>query len=197
MDGLNRSFASVFMLTSHIYYDKILWLVCFASTRQTNCTRPESPWKRAETSHFIQPRFGLVCSHRLKWTKLNGQLHHSLFELRQMVWKHPYSLLTGDHLSTTGWHSPYPDHVVDGVNVTVTSVHPDGPQREAELLPWAVDDDRLPGAGGAERGVSAWRGVSWGRVWGEGIRRQGAGQRRHPEDIWKNKRWSPPEQTLI
>lgn len=28
----------------------------------------------------------------------------------------------------------YPDHMVDGVNVTITGIHPDGPQREAKLL---------------------------------------------------------------
>lgn len=33
-----------------------------------------------------------------------------------------------------GQRDPYPDHMVDGVDVTVTGVHPDGPQCEAKLL---------------------------------------------------------------
>lgn len=31
--------------------------------------------------------------------------------------------------------NPYPDHMVDGVDVTIAGIHPDGPQREAKLLP--------------------------------------------------------------
>lgn len=50
--------------------------------------------------------------------------------------------------------------MVDSVNVTVTGVHPDCPQREAKLLPRAVDDNGLPRVAGEEGGVSAWRGVS-------------------------------------
>lgn len=53
-----------------------------------------------------------------------------------------------------------PDHVIDGVDVTVTSVHPDCPQRETKLLPTTVDDNGLPWVGGTEGGVSARRGVS-------------------------------------
>lgn len=70
-----------------------------------------------------------------------------------------------------GATAPYPDHVVDGVHVPVAGVHPDGPQREAELLPRAVDDDGLPRIGGEERGVPARGGVSRGGVRGEGVRR--------------------------
>lgn len=55
---------------------------------------------------------------------------------------------------------PYPDHVIDCVDVTVTSVHPDCPQRETKLLPRTVDHDGLPWVRGTEGGVSARRGVS-------------------------------------
>lgn len=39
---------------------------------------------------------------------------------------------------------PYPDHVIDSVYITVTSVHTDCPQSEAKLFPRTVDDDGLP-----------------------------------------------------
>lgn len=81
------------------------------------------------------------------------------------------------------WRIAYPDHVVDGVDVPVAGVHPDGPQREAELLPRAVDDDGLPRDGVAEGGVSARGGVPRGRVRGEGVGGERAGQRRRPERI--------------
>lgn len=58
----------------------------------------------------------------------------------------------------------YPDHMIDSVNVTVTGIHPDRPQREAKLLSGAVDDDRLPWVGGTEGGVSARRGIPRGGV---------------------------------
>lgn len=48
-----------------------------------------------------------------------------------------YSLLPHEILSLLRKRqtlNPYPDHMVDGVNVTVAGVHPDGPQREAKLL---------------------------------------------------------------
>lgn len=86
--------------------------------------------------------------------------------------------------------------MVDGVHVAVTGVDPDGPQREAELLPRAVDDDGLARDGAEEGGVSARRRVSGGRVGGEGVRRQGAGQRGHAEDIWKEEKQPPAEQIL-
>lgn len=77
----------------------------------------------------------------------------------------------------------HPDHVVDRVDVTVAGVHPDGPQREAKLLPRAVDDDGLPRVGGEEGGVAAGRRVPGGWVRGEGVRGDGAGQRGYAVDI--------------
>lgn len=50
--------------------------------------------------------------------------------------------------------------MIDSVDVAIAGVHSDRPQREAELLPRAVDDDGLPRVGGAEGGVSARRGVT-------------------------------------
>ena len=73
--------------------------------------------------------------------------------------------------------------MIDRVDVAVARVHPDGPQREAKLLPRAVDDDGLPRADGTEGGVSAGGGVSGGGVRGEGVGRYGAGQRGHAKYV--------------
>lgn len=96
---------------------------------------------------------------------------------------------------SVAFNVPYPDHVIDCVHVAVAGVHPDCPQREAKLLPRAVDNDGLPWVCGAEGRVSAGGRVSGGRVRGEGVRRQRAGEWRGPEDIWRNKQ--PPTERLL
>lgn len=95
-----------------------------------------------------------------------------------------FSLLFYSRKIGRKWRGPpYPDHVVDGVDVAVAGVHADGPQCEAKLFPRAVDDDGLPQIGSEEGGVPAGGRVPGGGVRGEGVRGDGAGQRRHAEDI--------------
>lgn len=48
---------------------------------------------------------------------------------------------------------------MNGVDVAVAHVDPDGLEGEAALLPRGVDDDGRPQAAGAERQVSAGGGV--------------------------------------
>lgn len=64
------------------------------------------------------------------------------------------------------------------VDVTVSDVNPDGPEREAILLPRAVDGDGRAQHADRRAEVSAGGRVSRRRVGGEGVRRHGAGQRR-------------------
>lgn len=72
----------------------------------------------------------------------------------------------------------YPDYVMHAVDVTVSDVNPYGPEREAILLPRAVDGDGRAQRADSRAEVSAGGRVSRRRVGREGVRRHGAGQRR-------------------
>ena len=72
---------------------------------------------------------------------------------------------------------PHPDHVMHTVHVTVSHVNPDGSEREAVLLPRAMDGDRRMLDVDHRRVVSARRRVPGRGVGREGARRHGARQR--------------------
>lgn len=62
----------------------------------------------------------------------------------------------------------YPDHVVNGVDISVSHVNPNSSQGEAKPFPRAVDDNRRPEAGDTDTQVPAGRrvpgrGVGWQR----------------------------------